>query len=187
MKSNKGAGWERTCSVALSIWISKCYGAPRTDLFWRSPGSGSRASRSLSRGVSLVPHSGDLVATDAMAAPFLRLFYIECKSYKGFDLDRVAFGKKGRFWEAWDRTERDARTYKRAPFVLLKVVRFGEAIATDVRGARIITAGLPRHVALPPSITFPRFNAVFFLLPEFYARVNADKLVQAEELIRNPE
>ena len=71
----KGSAWERTLCKSLSIWW-----AGRSDVFWRTHGSGSRATQRASKGLSTAGQHGDVCAVDPIGIPLMDLVTIELKN-----------------------------------------------------------------------------------------------------------
>jgi len=72
----KGGGYEREISRTLSLWWT---GGARDDVFWRTYGSGGRATTRRKKGKSTAGACGDIVATDEVGAPFTKLTTTEVK------------------------------------------------------------------------------------------------------------
>lgn len=170
----KGSRFERQAAVRLSLWISRS-GSPSTELLWRSPGSGSRATNSQKRGgEQLAAHAGDISATHKDGHLLCKLFHIECKSYNTFDLERMAFGRSGTFLVHWIATRHASRHFNRMPFFFLKATRRGEMIVTDRRGAALFQSACRLNRNLRSIVTFPRVEAVCFLAREVFGAVDFD-------------
>lgn len=79
-KSKKGSQYERQFCKALSLWYSESMlEETRDDLFWRTAGSGARATSRKKKGIDTVNSCGDVGALDATAQPFTDLCMIELK------------------------------------------------------------------------------------------------------------
>lgn len=74
--ANKGGPFEREICHALSSWWS---GGTRDDIFWRSSGSGGRATMRGRKGKSTFGSYGDVAAVDPIGRPLLELCTIEMK------------------------------------------------------------------------------------------------------------
>lgn len=74
--SNKGSSFEREICKSLSLWWTD---GKRDDIFWRTAGSGGRATNRARMGRSTAGAEGDLTATDPIGAPLLRLCCFELK------------------------------------------------------------------------------------------------------------
>lgn len=75
-KSKKGSEFERWFCKALSLWWSD---GERADLYWRTAGSGGRATNRGKKGKSTAGAYGDIAATSHEGAPLLDLFTLEIK------------------------------------------------------------------------------------------------------------
>ncbi len=72
----KGSSWERWACVRLSEWWT---GGSRSDCFWRTAGSGSRATTRGRKGKDTAGAYGDVAATDHEGIPLLAFMAIELK------------------------------------------------------------------------------------------------------------
>ena len=72
----KGSGFEREISHALSHWWS--YGT-RDDIFWRTAGSGARATMRSKKQLKTMNQYGDLTTIDPTGQPFIDNNLIEIK------------------------------------------------------------------------------------------------------------
>jgi hypothetical protein len=77
--SKKGGAFERRIAVEMSEWWSL---GQSDDLFWRTPGSGARATARTKKGKTTSTGSGDLLACDARGKALLDLCTFELK--KGY-------------------------------------------------------------------------------------------------------
>lgn len=75
----KGQDFERLVCTMLSEWWTD---GRRDDVFWRTSGSGARATTRSKAGKSTHASYGDILAVDPIGAPLLKVFTIECK--KGY-------------------------------------------------------------------------------------------------------
>ncbi len=83
----KGSSFEREISVRLSLWWTQNFENPREDIFWRTSGSGARAtSRSKSKKKTAYEH-GDITFIDPIGKPFIDCFLIECKRGYSDEID----------------------------------------------------------------------------------------------------
>ena len=83
-KSGKGSGFERDVCSKLSLWWTD---GRRDDVFWRSAGSGARATTRSKRGRQTVNQHGDITAVDPVGASLTDLFSIEIK--RGYNVSTV--------------------------------------------------------------------------------------------------
>lgn len=77
--SKKGGAFERRIAVEMSEWWSL---GQSDDLFWRTPGSGARATTRTKKGKTTSSGSGDLLACDSRGKLLLKLCTFELK--KGY-------------------------------------------------------------------------------------------------------
>lgn len=78
----KGGEFERAKCKELSLWWSE---GERDDVFWRTSGSGARATVRAKRGKTTFGQSGDIAATHPDGLPFLGVFNMELK--RGYNKD----------------------------------------------------------------------------------------------------
>lgn len=87
-KASKGSTFERQICATLSRWWTQDLKEPRTDIFWRTAGSGARASARSKRGRRTANQYGDLCAIDPTGQPFVDLITTEIK--RGYNRHTVA-------------------------------------------------------------------------------------------------
>lgn len=75
-KAKKGGEFEREFCKTLSLWITQ---GQRDDVYWRTAGSGARATTRAKDGRQTDGHYGDIVATGTEGRWFLREFTLELK------------------------------------------------------------------------------------------------------------
>lgn len=98
----KGGDFEREVCGTLSRWWT---GGARDDIYWRTAGSGARATNRAKGGKATANHYGDVCAVDPIGQPFLDILCLEIKrgynSYTYQDaLDR-ADANAVQLWEDW--------------------------------------------------------------------------------------
>lgn len=74
--NQKGSAFERDICKALSLWWSD---GKRSDIFWRTSGSGARAKTRSKKGETTFGQYGDVQATDPIGQPLIDLCTIELK------------------------------------------------------------------------------------------------------------
>ena len=74
--SAKGSSFEREICKRLSLWWTE---GERDDVFWRTAGSGGRATNRLKQGKGTSGAYGDLTFTDPIGADLFRVFCFELK------------------------------------------------------------------------------------------------------------
>lgn len=73
---SKGADWERKISKQLSLWWTE---DENDAVYWRSAGSGARATMRAKKGLKTRYQYGDIAFTDPIGAPLIDYFLIELK------------------------------------------------------------------------------------------------------------
>ncbi len=113
MSSRKGFAYEREICKLLSLWWTS---DERDDVFWRTQGSGGRASSRSKAGKRTRGQYGDVCATDPIGQPLMDLFTVELK--RGYSKDTIAamldhpHSAKEQAYEGWIKKAR--KTYKAA-------------------------------------------------------------------------
>ena len=75
-KSSKGSAFEREICKKLSLWWTH---KERDDIFWRTAGSGARATVRGRKGKSTAGHYGDIMAVDSIGADLIKVLTFELK------------------------------------------------------------------------------------------------------------
>ena len=75
-KAQKGSSFEREICSRLSLWWTN---GERDDVFWRTAGSGARATTRGKRGVRTHNQQGDVASVDPAGAPLTDMFVVEIK------------------------------------------------------------------------------------------------------------
>ncbi len=92
--SQKGSAFERQICTQLSRWWTN---GERDDVFWRSSGSGARATTRSKSGRKTFGQYGDIQAIDPIGQPLIDLITIECKrGYKSHVADMLDLNTKNR-------------------------------------------------------------------------------------------
>lgn len=110
----KGGNFERLICRTLSEWWSEgLLGACLTDIYWRTAGSGSRATTRKKTSQRTKGQHGDICATDPLGQPLIDLLTIETKSgyssHSFADLIDKPAGAKKQLYETWfDKARRDS-------------------------------------------------------------------------------
>jgi len=86
-KSKKGSKFERDTCRKLSLWFSH---GKRDDIFWRTAGSGARATVRAKSGKMTADSAGDISAIDEKAKPFTAVSIWELK--RGYTSKRGTYG-----------------------------------------------------------------------------------------------
>lgn len=120
MSSKKGGIYEREICGELSTWWS---GGEADDLFWRTAGSGGRATVRGKKGKSTTGHCGDVSATDKRGAKLLKVIAIEIK--RGYNKDTFANlldkpkHAAEQVWETWIKQAIASRDAAKAKFWMI--------------------------------------------------------------------
>jgi len=93
-KAKKGSSFERELAIKLSLWWTN---GERSDVFWRTAGSGARARVRGKKGQQTQGQHGDIGATHPIGDPLTKVTIIEVK--RGYSRatiqDLVDFPEKG--------------------------------------------------------------------------------------------
>lgn len=105
----KGSQYEREICVQLSRWWT---GGERSDIFWRTAGSGGRARVRGRKGEKTEGQHDDVCATDPIGQPLLKVMTIEIK--RGYNKDTLhdLIDKptdKEQRWETWIKKAEESR------------------------------------------------------------------------------
>lgn len=111
----KGGGWERTCAVLLSKWITS---GKQSDCFWRSAMSGGRATVARAKGVN-VRQSGDICAVSPEGHALCNDLYMECKFLKECSIDSALEGGSA-LRKIWDIASVESQKTLKFPVLLIK-------------------------------------------------------------------
>lgn len=84
----KGSAFERDICRKLSLWWTQKEKEPRDDIFWRTAGSGARATTRSKKNKKTANSDGDIAALDPIGAPLLHIVTIECK--RGYGTKTIA-------------------------------------------------------------------------------------------------
>jgi len=129
----KGSSFEREVCGLLSRWWTN---GQLDDVFWRTAGSGSRATQRNKRGARTFGQSADVEATDPIGQPLIDCFAIEIKrGYNTATLSNYldsAPKAKPEFLQFIQQADRSAKQYGAIYWLLI-----------HKRDRRIITATLP--------------------------------------------
>lgn len=123
MRHMKGAAFEREICKKLSLWASK---GERDDIFWRTAGSGARATQRRKHGKQTLGQEGDVCATDPLGKTLCDKFVISLKTgycRKGYYdvLDLVdSRKKKNLLLEWWHEIADVAEQIKKEPLLIVR-------------------------------------------------------------------
>lgn len=180
-KSAKGGEYERQICRELSAWWT---GGRRSDVFWRVPGSGGRATVRGRRGQQTYGQYGDIEATHAKARPFLRMFTTELKrgytKFSPFDLIDRGHHMAVQQFEGWVIQAMEGAEYAKSQSWMIISRR-------DQR--RSVVTVPKRFLHLLARIDAPSANNLWAITPQVQWTVSIRKTKQASlsaELITIP-
>lgn len=134
----KGFGFEITIARKFSLWVLGEDGKkPSVDIFWRSTGSGGKAAVERKKGRQ-TKSDGDIMAIDRRGEFFTDFFFVECKSYKKFDIFSSIMEKKMEPFIWWRKCIEQADLANKEPLMIIKmngkksVVLFEGALISDI-------------------------------------------------------
>ena len=119
--SNKGSEFEREICKKLSKWVSD---GERDDIYWRTAGSGARATCRARKGKATANSDGDVGCLDNRYGWFTDRVLIELK--RGYNHWRISdFLLPGRqpkdsAWAVWVSLEKEAHRLRKVPLLVLK-------------------------------------------------------------------
>ncbi|KKM85708.1 hypothetical protein LCGC14_1286300 [marine sediment metagenome] len=115
----KGADWERTVCKFLSKWWTD---NKRDDIFWRTAGSGGRATMRQKQGKKTRYQYGDMTIDDPIGKPFIDFFLVEMKrGYSDLNFLSLIDGKqkKPELIEWWKKAEEEKELGDRKQTILI--------------------------------------------------------------------
>jgi hypothetical protein len=108
-KSSKGNSFERQLCKDLSLWWTN---GENDSVFWRTSGSGGRATSRHSRSKRTKNQYGDVCVVDAIGQPFIDLFVVEAKrGYSSSSLANLLDRPRDacqQIWEEWIQQAQEA-------------------------------------------------------------------------------
>ena len=120
MKSKKGGQFEREFSKLLSLWYTE---NERDDVFWRTSGSGARATTRRKQQKRTKYEYGDISFRDPIGLPFIDYFLLELKRGYTKDIDVLSLldGQKGKsiLLRWWDKAVEEMSFAKRKAVLLV--------------------------------------------------------------------
>ncbi len=171
----KGGSYEREICELLSLWVSE---GVDTDLFWRSAGSGSRATNRKSRGLQ-ANQTGDITSVDPKGTALTTKFFIECKFYKNLQLDSLIYGtpKDSSVLEFWTKTKEDSQFFHKRPIIIMRQNNKKDLIGLDWAIYDQMTAC---NYPLKPLASYPYRLLHLFFLDEFLEYVDPTIFINFE-------
>jgi hypothetical protein len=117
--SHKGGQFERDMCTLFSKWWTE---DERDDVFWRTSGSGARATTRGKRGKDTCDQHGDMTCIDPCGKPLIDAFCFEFKFYKTYDMLGVlqSVDANHDWMQFWAKCYDDAMSIARRPFLVTK-------------------------------------------------------------------
>jgi hypothetical protein len=118
-KRHKGPAFEREMATAFSLWWTD---GERDDIFWRTDGSGGRATNRARKGKTTRYQYGDMTFTDPIGKPLIEYASFEFKFHKKFSLLGVLHNVdfQANWMVSWAKAWRDAEISQRNPVLVTK-------------------------------------------------------------------
>jgi len=162
---NKGNAFERTIAKTLSLWVS---GGTRDDLYWRTAGSGGRATtrRRVAR-KGTVNADGDIGSESPIGRLLIETFHVECKRYNKLEAERLVFNNTGFLVSTWKHLVSDSRIGKKRPMLIAKQDHRDAIIVLCHYGEMIFQA----DEQLPCLCYVPELDMYIYSLEEFLAKM----------------
>lgn len=192
-KSGKGSAFEREICTRLSRWWTD---GRRDDVFWRSSGSGARATTRAKFGRRTANQHGDVAAVDPIGSPLTDLFTIEIK--RGYSdatthelLDRRE-GAAELLYERWiENALRDCRAAGAAGWLLIAKRDRHEPLIWMEVGTRSLFDEVDTDLRIPPCATMtvrlrkPKIQATIFgtTLENFLLNVKPDAIMRLGKIV----
>lgn len=143
--SQKGGAFEREISKVLSWWLTK---GERDDVFWRSAGSGAKATVT-----GKVTQAGDLCAVDSLGEPFLSMFIVECKRRRDFGMKGLFYGRdRSPVVIAWMKLLDECWKFDRLPFMVVREDAAPTMLLLDEDGVDLLQGGNRENEFDPPTM-----------------------------------
>lgn len=183
MKSSKGGQFERTVAKQLSLWHSR---NKRDDIFWRTAGSGARATTRMKQGKGTANSAGDLGFIHPSGKAFIDLCIVEIK--RGYNrkktapsaqisilslLDAPSRKKKPTLFRWWDKSEQERKSHKRKySLIIFRRDRHGACICMHKRTFNALEARSRKPFIFPHNGTWLEvqkdgYHLKILLLEEF--------------------
>jgi len=121
---NKDSSFERKICKDLHLWTLDGKDDGKGPIYWRTPGSGAKATRDKSQNILNERMSGDIMYLRDEGKAFLNTFYIEIKSYKSIGIGSLVWWQKVRkgqnAYQWWYRAIQEAMDINRRPMLIMK-------------------------------------------------------------------
>jgi hypothetical protein len=115
----KGGQFERSMCTMYGLWWTE---GSRDDIFWRTSGSGARATTRGRSGKKTADQTGDMTHIDPVGKPLIDVFCFEFKFYRTYDMLGVLqpVDVNVDWMQFWAKCYDDAMSVARRPFLVTK-------------------------------------------------------------------
>lgn len=181
-KSKKGSAFERSICKLLSTWYSH---GKRDDIFWRTAGSGARATTRMKKGMMTADSAGDMCAIDESGKVLTAISIWEFK--RGYTskkqtnqsinlisiLDKMHSEKDPMIIKWFEKLQGELKDHKRKlGFIIFKRDRKNACIAFDLKTFKYLKSRNIKKCFYPPFgpisiILCYKVEFVVFLLEDF--------------------
>lgn len=115
---NKGNAFERHICKKLTHWLT---GQDDPIVFWRSASSGAIATIARKKKRETVSMDGDIVGLTVDALFITDRLYLECKSYRNWEIDSLLRGNKRNIVYKWlEKLMEESRVSNKIPWLIFK-------------------------------------------------------------------
>lgn len=116
--SSKGSNFERELCKRFSLWVSK---GTRDDLYWRTAGSGARATTRGKQNLTTENSCGDMMCLAPEGKWFTDCFSFEFKrGYNTWNISEFLLKEKCELVKVWEKLSSEASTQNKIPILVFK-------------------------------------------------------------------
>lgn len=189
----KGSSFERDICKKLSLWWTH---GQRDDIFWRSAGSGARATNAHRMGGYVSNAEGDISYSDSIGKPFIDFFCVELKAgYSNWSvMDLLETNQKvTQFEKFWEQVSESALHCKAFPLLIYRKDRKNVIVAFDFEAWRQIfnhkeaAQALVDAPRIDISIPYRVGHVYFYKLDDFLEALKPEYIKEIVNGIRSEE
>ena len=179
-KAKKGGSFEREICKKLSRWWTK---NKRDDVFWRTAGSGARATTRMKKNLHTSNSAGDISSLDQSGKIFTETFLIELK--RGYTnkisvlpfVDNLKKNKKTTLLSWWKKAEKEkAAHHKKLSLIIFKRDRKIPCIFFSKQAFNFCLRSFQQNRITHINILYGNQNFIILPLDVFFNIVNAKRL-----------
>lgn len=116
--SSKGSAFERELCKRFSLWVSK---GKRDDLYWRTAGSGARATTRGKRNLTTENSCGDMMCLSPEGKWLTDCFSFEFKrGYNTWNISEFLMCEENGLVKVWEKLNKEASTQDKIPILIFK-------------------------------------------------------------------